>query len=57
MIYTVMGLIGAVIGGMTARRRKGNRMDIAQYAASYGIAFALLGLIITVFVDRWLQAT
>ncbi len=56
MIYTLLGLMGAVIGGMTARKRKGNRMDIAQYAASFGIAFALLGLVITVLVDRWLQA-
>jgi len=56
MIYTVFGILGAVIGGLTARKRKGNRMDIAQYAASYGIAFALLGLVITVLLDRWLSA-
>ena len=56
MIYTVMGIIGAVIGGLTARKRQGNRMDIAQYAASFAIAFALLGLIITVLLDRWLRA-
>ncbi|MEM6939311.1 MAG: apolipoprotein acyltransferase [Pseudomonadota bacterium] len=56
MIYTVMALIGAVIGGLTARRRKGNRLDIAQYATSFGIAFALLGLVITIVLDRWLQA-
>jgi uncharacterized membrane protein YeaQ/YmgE (transglycosylase-associated protein family) len=52
MIVIVLGLIGAVIGGLTARRRKGNRKDIAQYAAGYGIAFMMLGMVITVLVDR-----
>ena len=53
MIYTVLGILGALIGGMTARKRGGNRKDIAQYAASYGIAFALLGFVLTVLLDRW----
>lgn len=46
--------IGALIGGLTARRRKGSRLDVAQYAAGYGIAFALIGLIATVMLDRTL---
>jgi hypothetical protein len=53
MIYLAFGILGAVIGGLTARRRKGNGMDIAQYAAGYGIAFALLGLILTIILDRF----
>ncbi|MEP5729611.1 MAG: apolipoprotein acyltransferase [Sulfitobacter sp.] len=56
MIYTVLGLIGVVIGGLTARRRQGNKMDIAQYAVGFGIAFALIGLVFTVFLDRFLSA-
>ena len=56
MIVIVMGLIGAIIGGRTASRRQGNRKDIAQYAAGYGIAFMLLGLIITVMIDRMFLA-
>lgn len=48
-------ILGAIIGGLTARRRKGNRLDIAQYAAGYGLAFALVGLIITVMIDRALS--
>ncbi|MCR8825542.1 hypothetical protein [Pseudosulfitobacter koreensis] len=52
MIVIACFLIGAVIGGLTARRRKGNRKDIAQYAAGYGIAFCLVGLIVTVLIDR-----
>ncbi len=52
MIVILGALIGAIVGGLTARRRKGNRLDIAQYAAGYGIAFGLVGLIVTVLIDR-----
>ena len=52
MIVLGAALLGAIIGGMTASRRKGGRLDIAQYAAGYAIAFALLGLFITLFVHR-----
>ncbi|WP_339766403.1 apolipoprotein acyltransferase [uncultured Pseudosulfitobacter sp.] len=52
MIVIAGAIIGAIIGGLTARRRKGNRLDIAQYAAGYGIAFALVGLVLTVLIDR-----
>jgi hypothetical protein len=45
-------LLGAIIGGLTARRRKGNRLDIAQYAAGYALAFAVLGMIIFVIYAR-----
>jgi len=44
--------LGAVLGGLNARRRGGSRADIAQYAAAHGIAFALLGALITVIVAR-----
>ncbi|MEL7098237.1 MAG: apolipoprotein acyltransferase [Pseudomonadota bacterium] len=52
MIVIGLALLGAIIGGLTARRRKGNGLDIAQYAAGYAIGFALVGMIITVFVHR-----
>ncbi|WP_299692433.1 apolipoprotein acyltransferase [uncultured Tateyamaria sp.] len=52
MIYLPAALIGAVIGGLNAKRRGGKGLDIAQYAAVYGIAFALLGLIVTIILDR-----
>ena len=54
MIYISMGILGAILGGLTARRRKGSGADIAQYAAVYGIAFAILGLVVTVVLDRTL---
>ena len=52
MIYIPAALIGALLGGFTARRRGGTGLDIAQYAAVYGIAFALLGLVVSIILDR-----
>jgi len=53
MILALIGLVlGALAGGVLAARRKGSRADILQYAAGYGIAFALLGLIIAITVVR-----
>ena len=52
MIVFGAALIGAVLGGMTARKRGGAPADIAQYAAGYGIAFALIGLLVTIAIHR-----
>ncbi|MBV7379390.1 hypothetical protein [Maritimibacter dapengensis] len=52
MIILAFALVGAVIGGITAKRRGGQRLDIAQYAAGYGMAFAIVGLFVTVFLSR-----
>ena len=55
MIVIVAALLGAIIGGMTARKRGGNKLDIAQYAAGYALAFVIVGLIATVVIDRSLS--
>ena len=52
MIYIPAAIIGSVIGGFTAKKRGGTRADIAQYAAVYGIAFGLLGLLTTIILHR-----
>ncbi|WP_171174193.1 apolipoprotein acyltransferase [Ruegeria sp. HKCCD8929] len=52
MIVIVLALLGAVLGGLTARKRNGTRADIAQYAAGYAIAFALVGMIATLVLHR-----
>ncbi|MHA6343901.1 apolipoprotein acyltransferase [Roseivivax sp. CAU 1761] len=52
MIVVLLALLGAVIGGLTARRRKGSGADIAQYAAVYGILFALIGLVLTIALEK-----
>jgi hypothetical protein len=54
-MFVIGGLVlGAITGGFTARRRGGKAADIAQYAAGFGIAFGLLGLFLTLFLDRLL---
>lgn len=52
MIVILFFVAGLVWGGWLARRRQGSRLDIAQYAAVYGIAFAIAGLILTVILER-----
>ncbi|MEQ6247874.1 apolipoprotein acyltransferase [Sulfitobacter sp. HNIBRBA3233] len=52
MIVIGLAILGAIIGGLTARKRRGNRKDIAQYAAGYALAFAILGMFATVIIDR-----
>ena len=54
MIVVIGVLGGAIIGAVTAKRRGGNRLDMAQYAAGYGIALGLLGLFVTIFLERML---
>lgn len=44
--------LGAILGALTARRRGGKGADMAQYSAAYGIAFALLGLFLTIAIAR-----
>lgn len=55
-MFVIGGLIlGALGGGWNARRRGGKAADIAQYAAVTGILFAILGLFVTVVLDRMLR--
>ena len=46
------GILGVLVGGFTARKRGGSTADILQYAAGFGIAFALLGMILTLILTR-----
>ena len=52
MIVVGGGLAGARVGAFTARMRRGNAADMAQYAAGYGILCAVLGLIATILLSR-----
>ena len=52
MIILAFLLLGIVLGIRTAKARKGNRLDMAQYAAGYGIAFGLLGGLLTILLER-----
>ncbi|GKY87603.1 hypothetical protein [Sinisalibacter aestuarii] len=52
MIILAFAILGALVGGFTARSRGGKGLDIAQYAAGYAMAFAVIGLFLTVFLSR-----
>ena len=52
MITIIAGLCGIAIGATTALRRGGKRLDALQYGAGFGIAFLLLGMLVTIIVDR-----
>ncbi len=52
MIVIAAAIIGIVLGVLSAKRRDGNRLDMAQYGAGYGIAFAIIGLFVTLLVER-----
>lgn len=42
-MLVLAGIVGGAFwGGYLARRRKGNRLDILQYAAGFAIAFGLV---------------
>ena len=56
MIAILLGLVGAAIGGSTAHKRGGNRKDIAQYAVGFAMAFFIVGMIVTVILERMLSA-
>ena len=54
-MIVIAGLIlGGLWGAYQARARKGTGFDIAQYAAGYGICFALIGMFLTITITRLL---
>jgi hypothetical protein len=52
MLHFILAAAGAVIGALTARRRKGNGFDIAQYAAVYALIGFVFGILLTIVVTR-----
>lgn len=52
MIWTAGIFGGAAFGAFTALRRGGRKLDALQYGAAFAVAFGLLGLVISVFLDR-----
>ena len=52
MIVLFGAVGGALLGARTAHKRDGNRLDMAQYAAGFGIAGTLLGLIVSIVIER-----
>ena len=54
MIVILAFLAGAALGGITARRRGGNRLDMAQYAVAWGLALGIVAMFASVAAQRLL---
>ncbi|MES2914842.1 MAG: hypothetical protein V4753_06955 [Pseudomonadota bacterium] len=55
-MFVIGGLVlGAIGGGLRARLRGGKVADIAQYAIVHAIIFGLIGLFLTLYLDRMLR--
>ncbi len=52
MIFLASVALGIFFGIRTAKKRNGNRLDMAQYAFGFAIAFGLLGAILTIVIER-----
>jgi hypothetical protein len=52
MIIIAAAVLGILLGVLSARRNKGNMLDQLQYGAGFGIAFALVGVIVTIVLSR-----
>ena len=53
MIVIAATLCGAVLGALAAKRREGTGLDMAQYAAGYGIAFGIAGLFLSIVIGSF----
>jgi len=52
MIIAAGLILGLSVGAFTAKRRGGKGLDMLQYAAGYGIAFMLIGVVLTIILER-----
>lgn len=52
MLPILTALAGAVLGALAARRRRGHRLDMVQWAAVWAIIGGLLGLFALIVMAR-----
>lgn len=52
MIIFPFMIFGGLLGALTARRKGGDKFDIAQYVVAFGILFGIIGLILSIIVER-----
>ena len=45
-------ILGALYGGVLARRREGSRLDVAHYAGIYAIIFGVVAVVVQIAVGR-----
>ncbi|NQZ72466.1 MAG: hypothetical protein HRT60_05300 [Dinoroseobacter sp.] len=52
-MLALIGLVGgAGWGAWLAKKRGGNRYDMAQYAAGFGIMWCVIGLVASIYLAR-----
>ena len=51
MLAYVAGIIGIGLGVRKARKRGGNRLDMAQYGVGYGLAFFLIAYLVLLIIN------
>ncbi|MGL4311626.1 MAG: hypothetical protein ACRCSU_14200 [Paracoccaceae bacterium] len=52
-MIVIAGLfLGSIFGGVIARKKGGDRLDIAQYAAVCALIGAMLGMFATIVIER-----
>lgn len=52
MIIAAGLVVGVLTGTFTAKGRGGKALDMLQYGAGYGIAFMLVGVFVTILLER-----
>lgn len=52
MLPILAAIVGALLGALAARRRRGNPFDIAQWAAVWGIVGGLVGFVVLIVLTR-----
>lgn len=54
MLTILATLAGAIWGAYLAKKRGGNKKDIAQYAVSSALVFSLFAMVISVILARFI---
>ena len=54
MIVLATTLFGIALGVRNAKKRNGTGLDQVQYATGYGIAFAILGVFLSLFANAFI---
>lgn len=51
-MYLLFGIFGGIWGARLAKKRGGKTLDILQYSAGYFLFYSIIGVIVTVILDR-----
>ncbi|GGW21833.1 hypothetical protein GCM10011452_03820 [Gemmobacter lanyuensis] len=52
MIVITAIVFGALLGALRARKHGGSKLDMLQWGAGFAILFGILGLFLTIYIER-----